>query len=109
MPVKPAANQRGFTLIEVLLVIAILGIMGAIAMPSFNVFRQNAQVRSPLMAAPQPASILNPSLNVEANSLVMVTQFMVADPVSILQNSIVNFREHRDEIVAAVDFVMQGF
>ena len=46
MPVKRATNQRGFTLIEIIIVIAILGILGAIAMPSFNVWRQNAQVRS---------------------------------------------------------------
>jgi toxin CcdB len=72
----------------------------------------NTRIVVPLMAqesAPQPASILNPSLNVEANCLVMVTQFMAAVPVSILRNPIVNLQQHRVEIVAAVDFVMQGF
>jgi len=46
MPVKPVTNQRGFTLIEVIIAMAIFAILAAIAVPSFNVWRQNAQFRS---------------------------------------------------------------
>lgn len=46
MPVKRATTQRGFTLIEIIIAIAIFGILTAIAVPSFNVWQRNAQVRS---------------------------------------------------------------
>lgn len=72
----------------------------------------NTRIVVPLMvqeSAPQPATILNPKFNFESNSFVMVTQFMAAVPVRMLQGPVINLQQHRDEIVAAVDFVMQGW
>ncbi len=39
-------RSDGFTLIEMIIVISILGIMVAIAMPSFSIFIQNAKIRT---------------------------------------------------------------
>lgn len=63
----------------------------------------------PLSVAPKPAKILNPCFEITGESLVMTTQFMAAVPVNILRDQITSLQTHRDEIVAAVDFLMQGF
>ncbi|WP_153110946.1 CcdB family protein [Propionivibrio limicola] len=63
----------------------------------------------PLAIAPKPAHTLNPvfELNGEAHS--MITQYMAAMPVKALRGNIFSIEEHRTEIVAAIDFLLQGF
>ncbi|MFH7321481.1 CcdB family protein [Desulfurivibrio sp. D14AmB] len=63
----------------------------------------------PVSMAPQPAKILNPCFTITGESQIMATQFMAAVPVSILRAPITSLQAKRDEIVAAVDFLMQGF
>jgi toxin CcdB len=59
--------------------------------------------------APRAAIRLNPSFNVDDAEVVMMTEFMAAVPKSSLQPAIGNLAEYRDEIIAAIDFLLQGF
>ncbi|MBB5022252.1 CcdB family protein [Desulfurispira natronophila] len=63
----------------------------------------------PKLHAPQPAQILNPEFVISGEVHVMVTQFMAAVPTTILANPVVNLRTEHERIVAAIDFLMQGF
>jgi len=45
-PVADASNQRGFTLIEVMIVIVIIGVVSSIAIPAFSEWRDKQAVRS---------------------------------------------------------------
>jgi len=44
-------NQNGFTMVEVMIVIAIIGIMAAIAIPNFMRYKKNAEDIASLSAA----------------------------------------------------------
>lgn len=63
----------------------------------------------PRASAPQPARILNPVFVIGTEDHVMATQFMAAVPVAILKTPVSSLEQSRAEIVAALDFLMQGF
>lgn len=63
----------------------------------------------PLSVAPKPASTLNPLFEIDGETYSMVTQYMAAFPVKSLKNAVSNVAYRRSEIVAAIDFLFQGF
>ncbi len=63
----------------------------------------------PVEIAPKPAKTLNPCFEIAGENLVMATQFMAAIPTNILPNPLINLHWRHDEIIAAIDFLMQGF
>ncbi|WP_028311357.1 type IV pilin protein [Derxia gummosa] len=72
MRIQPGSRQRGFTLIEIMTVVAIVGILAAIAIPNYTeyVHRANrAEARSTLMSA---ASWMEHRFG-ETNSYVLTT------------------------------------
>ncbi|WP_207456961.1 CcdB family protein [Azospirillum sp. SYSU D00513] len=72
----------------------------------------NTRVVAPLLPpsnAPVPAKTLNPRFRVGDDEVIMVIQYLAAVPTSSLGQPIANLARHHDEIVDAVDLLMQGF
>ena len=63
----------------------------------------------PIDNAPKPANILNPLFSIAGEQHVMVTQFMAAVPAKVLKSAVFSLGDRRDEIVAALDLLLQGF
>ena len=63
----------------------------------------------PLPAAPTPAKTLNPVFDIAGTSVVMVTQFMAAIPATLLKSPESSLEFSRNEIIAALDLLFQGF
>ena len=58
---------------------------------------------------PRPAKQLNPSFDVAGDDVVMATQLMAAVPRGLLRIKVADLSDRRDEIVNAIDFLMQGY
>jgi toxin CcdB len=56
-----------------------------------------------------PAKRLNPCFEIEEVGVIMMTELIVAVPKVSLRSAIANLAAFRDEIVGAIDFLMQGF
>lgn len=72
----------------------------------------NSRVVVPLMllaVAPMPARTLNPVFAIEGEEVVMVTQFMAAVPSSMLRGPVATLAHRHEEIVSAIDLLLQGF
>ena len=72
----------------------------------------NTRIVVPLLPsarAPMPAKRLNPTFDINGESVVMVTQFMAAVPVGILKSPVANIEEDFEKVTTAVDMLMQGF
>lgn len=63
----------------------------------------------PLDIAPKPAKTLNPLFDINGQTFSMVTQYMAATPVRVLKDAIFSVENRRDDIVAAIDLLLQGF
>ncbi len=63
----------------------------------------------PLATAPKPARTLNPLLEVRGVLCSVVTQYMASVPAGLLKSPVLNAGQRHDEIVAAIDLLLQGF
>lgn len=71
----------------------------------------NTRIAIPLLPmdrVPKPASRLNPLFELNGETYVMMPQFMAAVPVKELKDKLFNVENRRDEIVAAIDLLLQG-
>lgn len=63
----------------------------------------------PTRIAPTPMKVLNPIFQIEDTACLMLTQQMAAVSVQMLKRPVLNLNERRDEVVAAIDLLLQGF
>ena len=71
----------------------------------------NTRVVVPLMPlgkAPKAATSLNPLVVINAIEHTMVTQYLAAVPTSVLQHETLNLADRRNDIVNAIDLLLQG-
>jgi toxin CcdB len=59
--------------------------------------------------APAPIKVLNPIFQIEDATYSMLTQQMAAVTVQMLKRPVLNVNDRRDEVVAAIDLLLQGF
>lgn len=59
--------------------------------------------------APTPMKVLNPIFPIENMTYVLLTQQMAAVSIQMLKKPVLNVHDRRDEIVAAIDLLLQGF
>lgn len=59
--------------------------------------------------APTPMKVLNPIFQIEDTTYMLLTQQMAAVSLQMLKKVIINVSARRDEVVAAIDLLLQGF
>ncbi|MGA7539617.1 MAG: CcdB family protein [Steroidobacteraceae bacterium] len=59
--------------------------------------------------APTPIKVLNPIFQIEEATYLMLTQQMAAVSVQMLKRPVLNVNDRRDEVVAAIDLLLQGY
>ena len=59
--------------------------------------------------APEPAERLNPVFRIAGDDVVMMTQWLSAVPAGMLGPSVTNLADQHTEVIAAIDFLIQGF
>lgn len=59
--------------------------------------------------APTPMKVLNLIFQIQDATYVMLTQQMAAVSVQMLKKPVLNANGRRDEVVAAIDLMLQGF
>jgi toxin CcdB len=58
---------------------------------------------------PPPMRKLHPTFEINGRKLVMATHLIATVPASELGESRLNLTKHHDDIVAALDILLQGF
>lgn len=69
----------------------------------------STRVVVPLVLDMKPAKILNPTFEINALSVTMSTAELAGISIDNLGEAVCSLKDKRDEIIAAVDFMITGF
>ena len=68
-----------------------------------------SRVVIPLFKAASPIKKLNPKFEIEELFVILVSDEITSIPKYLLENKVTNLSQHRDEIIASIDFLITGF
>lgn len=63
----------------------------------------------PVESVPAPTKNLHPVFDINGQVCVLATQAMAAVPSKLLKQPVCNLRNRYDEVVGAIDFLLNGF
>ncbi len=63
---------------------------------------------APVQSIGKSAQRLHPQFQIDGVNMVMITELMAAVPKAALGGPVISLAHHRDEIVAALDFLITG-
>ena len=69
----------------------------------------NRRLVVPLARGQKPIARLNPLVEVRGETLTIMTEQMASIPASLCRHPVTNLEAHRNQIIDAIDFLIQGF
>jgi len=69
----------------------------------------DARVVIPLTTDPIPFSRLTPQIEIEGRQVILSPADISSIPASLCQHPVTNLEAHRNQIIDAIDFLIQGF
>ena len=82
------SNQKGFTLIELMIVVAIIGILAAVAIPSYQDYTKRAHVSEGIALVSHARSTVAEYIAAEGTWPTTNTQAGLAGPTSVTGNAV---------------------